>query len=309
MPRVSGNNYLRRQHGVITLVQARRAGLSDQQVRRKAASGHWERLVPGVYRLAGSSQTYAQRVMAACLAGGAGAVASHHSAARLLGVATSARRDDLVEITVARGRSTDAAAQLAGVVHHARHLDNRDRAHVDGIPVTKPARLLVDMAGYLDPPALDDLVDDVLWQYETAAPRSVLETLRRVQPRSGRARLRAALDPWLGGPRPESPPEMQLLRRLVRAGLPTPRRQFEILHPETHEFVARADLAYPDVRLAVEYDGARTHGPRQQREDARRDERIATAGWLALHARAEDTAHATCEPFVDRVRDELRRRR
>jgi hypothetical protein len=164
------------------------------------------------------------------------------------------------------------------------------------------------MAGYLAAPALDDLVDDVLWRYGTVQPRTVLDTLCRVQPRSGGTRLRAALDPWLSGPRPGSPPEMQLLRRLVEAGLPTPHRQFMIFHPQTHKFVARPDLAYPDARLAVEYDGARTHGPRHRPTDARRDQRIAAAGWLALYAHTEDAARASCGAFVQRVQEELIRR-
>jgi hypothetical protein len=45
----------------------------------------------------------------------------------------------------------------------------------------------------------------------------------------------------------------------------------------------RLDAAYPDVRVAVELDGAAFHGSRQARErDLRRDTALASLGWVVL---------------------------
>lgn len=82
-------------------------------------------------------------------------------------------------------------------------------------------------------------------------------------------------------PRAESPAETRLRLDLIRAGLPAPEVQFEI-RGEVDFVLARADLAYPDAKLAIEYDGA-VHFTRQRREaDLQRDTTIAGHGWQTL---------------------------
>ena len=49
----------------------------------------------------------------------------------------------------------------------------------------------------------------------------------------------------------------------------------------------RVDFAYPELRLAIEYDGA-WHGERRARDDRRRLNRLYAAGWLVLHVTAAD---------------------
>ena len=76
-------NIARRQLGLITRQQAL-AHISDHQIRRLVESGQWERRTHGLYAVAGAPRSYEQTVLAACLAGGPRAVASHDCAARLL---------------------------------------------------------------------------------------------------------------------------------------------------------------------------------------------------------------------------------
>ena len=53
-------------------------------------------------------------------------------------------------------------------------------------------------------------------------------------------------------------------------------------------FLARVDLAFPEHRLAVEYDGA-WHGERGQlTRDRRRLNRLTAAGWRVLFVTAAD---------------------
>ncbi|MCA1843619.1 MAG: type IV toxin-antitoxin system AbiEi family antitoxin domain-containing protein, partial [Actinobacteria bacterium] len=152
------------QHGVIGRRQALAAGLTPRIVEWHVRNGTWTAVHRGVYRLSGTATTWRQRVMAACLAAGPGAVASHRAAGALWGL------DGVVEgrpeITVA----TSGGREPAGVVvHHTRGLQPADRASVDGIPCTSAARTLVDLAGVLTPDQLEVALDSALRDRLTAA--------------------------------------------------------------------------------------------------------------------------------------------
>ena len=53
-------------------------------------------------------------------------------------------------------------------------------------------------------------------------------------------------------------------------------------------FVARVDLAFPDRRVAVEYDGAWHAEPGQFAKDRRRLDALVATGWTVLHVTAAD---------------------
>ncbi|MDP9392422.1 MAG: endonuclease domain-containing protein [Actinomycetota bacterium] len=84
----------------------------------------------------------------------------------------------------------------------------------------------------------------------------------------------------------ESPQETRLRLLLQHAGLPTPVAQFRVFDSEG--FVARVDLAYPNLRIAIEYDGL-WHGERRGfLDDRRRLNRLSAAGWVVLHVTVDD---------------------
>jgi very-short-patch-repair endonuclease len=84
----------------------------------------------------------------------------------------------------------------------------------------------------------------------------------------------------------ESPQETRLRLLFRRTGLPAPVAQFRVFDEEG--FVARVDFAYPDLKIAVEYDGL-WHGRRQAfLDDRRRLNRLAAAGWIVLHVTLEE---------------------
>src|SRR5258708_5677602 len=89
-------------HGVFSRAQARACGMSLATIDRRLTSGVWERLYPGVYRLAGAPATWQQALLAACLALGADAVVSHRAAAALWLFPGFAQRG--IELSVPRGR-------------------------------------------------------------------------------------------------------------------------------------------------------------------------------------------------------------
>jgi hypothetical protein len=86
--------------------------------------------------------------------------------------------------------------------------------------------------------------------------------------------------------RAESPPESTLRLRLVLAGVPAPIPQFQVF--DEGEFVARVDLAWPWLKLAVEYDG-QWHADRDQlARDRERIRNLNAAGWYVFPVTRND---------------------
>lgn len=276
----------RRQHGLLTLAQLQAAGVSVDQRKRRVRSGRWLAVAPGVVAVAGTAATWRQRTLAAVLAAGPGAVASHTTAAALFGLSCCPFRG--VEITVVRGRSH--RSRLARV-HETLVLPSGDITAIDRIPVTRPARTLVDLAGSVSRSVLEEAVDDALVRRLTTLAR--LEERAAALAGSGRpgtALLRTVLATWNDGALPEEVAEMRLVRRLVAHGLPAPVRQHTV-RDGAGRAVARVDLAYPAERIALELDGFRWHGtPRAHGRDASRRRRLAVVGWIVVPATPVDLA-------------------
>lgn len=88
----------------------------------------------------------------------------------------------------------------------------------------------------------------------------------------------------IADPRSESIPESIVRVALVEDGLAVV-PQHEIRH--LGRFVARADLAIPEMRIAIEYDGA-WHALREQlQRDRDRLNRLQAAGWIVVHVTAD----------------------
>jgi hypothetical protein len=161
-----------RQWGVITLQQAFAFGLTPEQIRVRVRSGRWTRAGRGTYIAAASADCWQRDLMVACLAGPEGTVASHVSAAALFGLLDP---PTMPHVTVPRGSS----GRLGSARVHFRDLAEEDRTSVGTIPSAMPARLLADCAEILGEEALNNLVDDVLYQGLTSP-----------------AKLEAAIDRW-----------------------------------------------------------------------------------------------------------------
>ena len=151
--------------------------------------------------------------------------------------------------------------------------------------------------------ALPQVVADLLC---TARPADALavgdETLRMAEPHCDEfrsavaARIRARPDPrgsvrgphlWeLCSPRAESPPESWTRLLLIEQGFPLPEVNFSILSPVGRELY-RLDLAWPLLRIAVEYDGHAVHAGQEEHDEAR-DEDLRRRGWIVVHVRAAD---------------------
>jgi hypothetical protein len=189
----------RRQYGLVSRRQAQTSGFTDREISMRIESGLWDRMHSGVYRIAGGVGSPLQATLAACLAGGRDAVASHQSAAFLWGIGDPPARP---AITVPR----TAKPRLRGCdVHRSRDLDPGRIRQRHGIPCTDPLRTLVDLGQVLEPAALDAAVDRGLASRLVTVAGLEAEIGRLARPgRPGVGRLRSALGRrgMIGGPAP-----------------------------------------------------------------------------------------------------------
>lgn len=270
-----------RQRSLITHRQAVGLGATPAMIHTRLVTGRWVQVARGLYRVNGSPVSWHQRALGACLLAGEGAVASHRSAAVIWGL--SGFRQGPLEITVPLGRS---ARNALAVVHRSIDLPRADRTMHDRIPVTRPARTVLDLAGRVSPALLEEGVDDVLCRRLVT-----LDDLRRRLDQSGKRHgltsLHTILEAWRTDGMPANVAEMRIARLLLDAGYTGFVPQYEIVHEG--EFVARVDLGDPSPRVAVELDSFRWHAGRGPfRSDRVRGNRIAAAGWTVLRATPED---------------------
>ena len=132
-----------RQHGVVSRAQLLDVGLGRGAIELRLARGRLHRVHAGVYAVGHAVLTDEGRWMAAVLAGGAGAVLSHRSAAALWGIRPEGSR--AAEVTVAR-RSCALGLGSASTAPH--YLTMRSPSD-DGIPVTTVPRTLFDLAAVI----------------------------------------------------------------------------------------------------------------------------------------------------------------
>lgn len=271
-------------HGVFDLAEAREVGFSRHDIEYRIATKQWLVVSRGVYRSAGAPVTWRSDLVAACLAGGATAVASHRSAAQLYELPGG--RQDALELTCRRWRR----ARVPGlIVHETAVLDAYDRRVVDAIPVTSPGRTLLDLGAVYGDRTVERALQSALRRglVDEAKLVGLLGRLGR-SGRNGAGVLRRVLAVrGIGTKATDSDPETAVLQLLRQHGLPPPVTQYEIRSGP--RLVARVDFAYPDLKIAIEYDSFQEHvgGLALVRDAARRNE-LAALGWVMLVATAPD---------------------
>ena len=268
-----------KQHSLITHEQAREEGLSADQIQRRLNDGI---LVPahvGVYRYASAPDTRAQRHLAACLAVGSVSAVSHRAAAAVHGMWLIPA--EFVEISVSRSRSPELAQVK---VHRLADLSSRWITSVDAVPVTTPARTLVDLGAVLP-------LGSVSRRRSTARDRASAREPGGDPSRHGRGGTpgshRSRRDPSPARrtrrrPGSASVLEARMSTLLRLHGVPLPVPEHTVL--DAHgQFVGRVDFAYPELRYAIEVDGYESHaGLRAFRHDRVRQNDLMDRGW-SLH--------------------------
>ena len=150
--------------------------------------------------------------------------------------------------------------------------------------VTTPARTAFDVARRRDWMTAVACIDAMLaLRLVTKEEVAAFAAARKSWPR--RSRVTKVL--FLSDPRAESPQESRLRLILIAGGLPWPQAQFEV-REGANRFVARLDLAYPEHKLGVEYDGDQHRTRAGFRNDVRRLNDLRTCGWTVLRFVAAD---------------------
>jgi very-short-patch-repair endonuclease len=206
------------------------------------------------------------RFLAAVVACGDRAVLSHRSAAALWGVLPEG--GPRIDVTVP---STSGRSRRGAMIVHRSPLGAHEVTRKDGIPVTTPARTVLDLAAVVSRRELERAID------EAAYLRLDLSGLEPRRGRRGGAAIARVLDEHrAGATRTRSELEERVLALCRRAGLPAPE-----VNASVEGFTV--DFAWRAQQLIVETDGWQAHGTRAAFErDRRRDARLTAAGWRVL---------------------------
>jgi hypothetical protein len=103
----------------------------------------------------------------------------------------------------------------------------------------------------------------------------------------------------------ESPMESEARLVMIDGGLPPPVLQYEVV--DLRGYTWRLDFAWPELRVAAEYDGVDWHsGPDAFLRDRRRSSALQEMGWLIVPIIAEDVRYRSRE-LIRRLETQLRR--
>jgi len=263
----------RRQHGLITFEQLVAAGVTASALRRLVGNGVLVPVRRGVYRVSGAPISWPQSVLAAVLAAGEGAVASHITAGALWELKPIRDGGEGLHLTAPR------RVRIEGVRAHLHTLGAKDQRTRNGIPVTSTERTIFDLAVMLDARTLGQCVDDAL-------RRDLLRLgpLRQLVERSaGPGRppvhtLRLVLADRIDGYDPgASDWEKRMDRLWDTLGLPPALRQYPVT-ANGHRYVL--DRAIPELKIGIEWNGFTSHGTRSAFDyDSDRRADLTSEGW------------------------------
>jgi very-short-patch-repair endonuclease len=249
------------QHGVVTRSQLLAIGLSHSAVDRSVHAGRLHRLHRGVFAVGHTVLRVEGRWMAAALA--TGGVVSHATAAAVWDLL---RPSGTIHVTVAGDAGRMRRRGLR--IHRSATLRPEDMTMHRAVPITSPARTIIDLARTLEGRPLEHLLD-------LAEQRRLIDFAElhdRPIPRS----LQAVLSLYTATTPTRSELEERFLQLCDDHG---------IRRPETNARISgyEVDFVWRDERLIVEVDGYAYHrSPTAFETDRERDVNLARAGWRVL---------------------------
>jgi hypothetical protein len=176
------------QRGVVHREQLVALGIGRGSIAHRVGSGSLHRILPSVFAVGHPALAALAPEVAALLYAGDDCVLSHATAAAIWGFGPPPRADQ-IHVTLA-GRNVPERPGLR--IHRVPELDSRDVRLRDGLPVTAPARTLIDLAGQVG----DDLFADALAQARVlrlVSDRELNAAIARCPSRAGTARVRRVL--------------------------------------------------------------------------------------------------------------------
>lgn len=287
-----------------TLAMAEQYGIGGRRVRSAVRQGTLRRVLRGVFVQADIEDSIELRAASASLVVGATSVVTDRTAAWIHGidVLTFGEKDVLppIESCVTRRHSR---TRRAGVDGRTRDLAPEDIMVVSDVRVTTPLRTALDLGCHLHRKDALAALDQFMRHH--AITRTQLATgATGYCRRRGVVQLRQLIP--LADERAESPRESWTRLAVIDAGLtcPEPQHWIEIDGVPTY----RLDLAYPRLRVAIEYDGEELHGrtPEQRRHDAERRAWLERNDWTIVLVHNGDFTGEALDRWLRELRAALR---
>ncbi len=287
-----------------TTADAAGLGLRQTEMRKLLQLGELRRPFRGVYCRGDLPDTLELRAQCAALILPAHVVLIDRTAAWLHGVdcLQYAETRFLPRLEVASTEGLTGARK--GVYSGQRALCRDEVMHLHQVPVTTPVRTAVDLACLRGGPQALAAVEAIM----RACDLTTVDLRRQVVRHRGRrgvVQARALVE--VASPMSESPGESFTKWCILDAGLPAPEQQWIVVDLEGWG-VVQLDFAYPELKIAVEYDGKEFHGAKQRRHDRKRRRALRAAGWKVIVVRAEDLALPTREQWLGELGDALAQR-
>lgn len=287
-------SFTTRQYGLIARWQARSVGISDAALDKRVQRGSLVLVHPGVYRHPAVPFSRELRWLAAVLAGGEGAVASHQAAGVM-------HHFEIVRVKPVVSTSHARHPEIDGVTWH-RTRRHHDIVVVKNIPCTTRARTMLDLAAVLPYETFETLLQNTI----NSGRLQVEEMLAILDRRGGRGvtgtvATRLALEGGLVDEKIERRLELLIARIIDSANVPAPTRQHPVIGADGKRYVL--DSFWPDAMVAVEGDGRRWHGNAEQARKTRERARAITATGIDLYVYG--WSEATETPLA--LRDEVER--
>ncbi|HEY7043230.1 MAG TPA: hypothetical protein VH419_06140 [Nocardioidaceae bacterium] len=289
-----------------TLTMASQAGLTPDRLRRLVEDGAVRRVVRGVYVTNSIPDTVLLRAQAAALVISPATVLCDRTAAWLHGIDVFrwAERDVLptLETFVLRYHARHSREGLYG---GQRDLLPSDVMVIHGVQVTTPLRTALDLGCAL--PRRDALaaLDSFMRVFGLTQHQLRLEATRYFR-RRGVRQLRGLLP--LADPRAESPGESWTRLEIIDSRFPAPQLQWSVRRNGGELF--RLDLAYPGLKIAIEYDGEEFHDSAESHlADEQRRRWLEEHGWIVIVVRKEDFTREAIFQWTEQLRRAIDQRR
>ena len=303
MPRPAPTIDARVQADAFSVATALAAGVTADHLRTSA----FEIPFRGVRARRGAVESLYDRCCALSTVLDDGVVFGDVTALRLMGVEVPWTREDDDRLHVVTLRpGARPRRQRDGVVAHWSRQPVLGTTTVGELVVTSPEQTFVHVAVGLRLP--DDVVvlGDAMMRRQAmlTAPAKLADAAERTHKVKGIVQVREQIERMRPGT--DSSPETRVRLAIVDANLPSPQVNQVVRAPDG-EYVKRVDLVYPDLRIAIEYDGDQHRTDREQwREDVRARRRLEELGWIVIVVVGDDLRDL--QALVSRLRAAIRAR-
>ncbi|MEX2279581.1 MAG: hypothetical protein WEA76_05775 [Acidimicrobiia bacterium] len=267
--------------GVVTAPVLDELGFTTNQLRNKVRRHGWKSIGRGAYRLFPIRDHRDSLLTAITVL--ERAVVSHESAAEIHDIPRLPKGRSVVTV---HSRTTHQFKFEEVLAHRSHDIDESHIVRVGLVPVTTVERTVIDIAAGRHPKHIGAIVDDLVSRgaLDFSLMADIAQSVAR-KGKPGTVTMRTVIEARGGEMRPQSELERRARDLIATAGLPMPIHEY----PIPWALGRRFDDAYPEQRLAIEWDSRRYHGQLEAFEaDRLRDRTAALHGWRVIRFTWQD---------------------